>query len=256
LPDALARIQEHIDARVSVERSATRETIDRLNERVAGLEAELARETNARQCLEAELTMRTAELQAERDRAAQTERELRELTRSMERAVMRDLTSSSTEAVPKKDLAGRPSPKERSRRKIGEMLIDARIVSNAQLERALKEQASPPRRHLGTILVQQGVATDESVAQILAQQLNLPFVNLAHEHINADIPRLIKGHIARRRMCIPIAATTDRVVLAMANPLDLLAIDDVQFACGRRVDPVVAAPSDISALLSEWYGNA
>ena len=92
------------------------------------------------------------------------------------------------------------------------------------------------------------------VAQILAGQLGLSFVRLSPDAVDPAAPRLINGQTAKRRQCVPIASSPEHVVLAMANPLDLIAIDDVELTTGRRVEPVVATASEVAAAVARYYG--
>jgi HAMP domain-containing protein len=144
---------------------------------------------------------------------------------------------------------------EGRKRRMGEILLGLGLLTADQLEAAIHEQAAAPQRRLGTILVGKGFASEDAVAQVLARQLSLPFVRLTRDVVDSAAPRLIPAQLARRRTCMPIAISSDRVVLAMANPLDLIALDDVELASGRRVDPVVATPSDIQAALGHHYGT-
>jgi regulator of replication initiation timing len=140
------------------------------------------------------------------------------------------------------------------RRRIGEILLNTGYITEDQLEDALHDQVSRPQRRIGTILVEKGYVSEEAVAQTVARQFDLPFVRLTGEMVDVVAPRLINGQLAKHRQCIPITAASDRVVLAMANPQDLIALDDVELASGRRVMPVVATASDISAAIVRYYG--
>jgi len=145
-------------------------------------------------------------------------------------------------------------PDGRHKRRMGDMLVDMGVLTEEQLTAALHEQQAKPQRRIGGILVENGYVSEESVARVLAHQLSLPFVRLAPEIVDASAPRLINGQLAKRRQCIPITATSDRVVLAMANPQDLITLDDVKLSSGRAVSPVVATGSDIVAAIGRYYG--
>ncbi len=140
------------------------------------------------------------------------------------------------------------------KRRMGDMLVDMGVLTEGQLTASLREQQAKPQRRIGGILVENGYVSEESVARVLAHQLSLPFVRLAPEVVDASAPRLINGQLAKRRQCIPITATSDRVVLAMANPQDLITLDDVKLSSGRAVSPVVATGSDIVAAIGRYYG--
>jgi regulator of replication initiation timing len=173
----------------------------------------------------------------------------------MLRRVNSSLSSPSPakqDTVREKD-ATEDSDRERKRR-MGEMLVGMGVITHDQLTAVLHEQTAKPQRRIGGILVERGYASEEVVAQVLARQMSLPFVRLVPEVVDAAAPRLINGQVAKRRQCIPITANADIVVLAMANPQDLIALDDVKFSSGRSVAPVVATGSDIAAAIGRYYG--
>lgn len=145
---------------------------------------------------------------------------------------------------------------EGRRLRVGEILIKLGLITQDQVSAALREQAAAPYRRIGAILVENGHTSEDAVSQVLARQLDLPFVRLAPGVVDDAAPCLIPGQLARRRLCLPLTVSADRIVVAMANPFDLVAMDEIEMATGRRVDPVVATPSEIAAALLRHYGNA
>jgi len=139
------------------------------------------------------------------------------------------------------------------KRRMGEILIELGVITPEQLQEAVDEQALTPQRRLGAILVECGYTTEDVVARVLARQLDLPFVRLTEQVVDDAAPRIITALLAKRRMCIPITVAPDRIVLAMANPFDLVAIEDVERTIDRRVDPAVTTPSDIASALLRYY---
>ena len=143
---------------------------------------------------------------------------------------------------------------EGHKRRMGELLVELGIITLEQLDNALDEQSATPHRRIGTILTERGYTEEEVISQVLAHQLELPFVRLSPDTIEEAAPRMISAELARRHLCIPVSLAPDRVVLAMANPFDLVAADDVQIATTRRTDTVVATPSDVRAAIKRHYG--
>ena len=139
------------------------------------------------------------------------------------------------------------------KRWMGEILIELGVITPEQLQEAVDEQALTPQRRLGAILVECGYTTEDVVARVLARQLDLPFVRLTEQVVDDVAPRIITAQLAKRRMCVPITVAPDRIVLAMANPFDLVAIEDVERTIDRRVDPAVTTPSDIASALLRYY---
>ena len=144
---------------------------------------------------------------------------------------------------------------EGRRRRLGEILLELGLVDEEQLKSALAEQSNSPQRRLGAILVEKGVTSEDAVARVLARQLGLPYVRLEGNVADPAATRTITSQLARTRECLPIAVSPTSVVLAMANPFNLAAIEEVELATGRRVDPVVAAAGDIRQALQRYYGR-
>ena len=138
------------------------------------------------------------------------------------------------------------------KRRMGAILVEAGVLSQAQLEVALSEQAADPHRRFGSIVVELGFTTEEAVARILAAQLRLPYVDLeAVGSHDTTAPRLISAHLARLHKAVPIRQAEGVLTVAMTNPLDLIAIEDIEIASRCRVEPVVATRSAIEAILAK-----
>jgi len=145
---------------------------------------------------------------------------------------------------------------EGRRRRLGEILLELGLVTEEQLRSALNEQTESPHRRLGAILVENGVTSEEIVARILARQLGLAYVQLKTPVTDAAATRAVKPQTAIKHACVPVAVSPTRLVLAMANPFDLAAIEDIELETGRRVDPVVAAAGAIQEALQNYYESA
>jgi hypothetical protein len=161
----------------------------------------------------------------------------------------------SEESSETKPVVSEPQSANEPRKiRMGDLLVDMGALSEKQLDAALREQQSEPHRRLGGILVDCGFVSEDVVAKVLARQLELPFVRLNPEIVDSTAPKLISGQLAKRRLCIPIKVTDDNLVLAMANPQDLITMDDVKLSSGRAVEPVVATGTDIAAAIVRYYG--
>jgi type IV pilus assembly protein PilB len=138
-------------------------------------------------------------------------------------------------------------------RVIGRLLVERGAIQPAELEGALAEQRRT-RERLGEILVRRGTPED-AVARALAEQLRLPF---AEPPLTAgeDALALVERAIAVRLRVVPLAAPDRSLRVATADPLDLNALDDLQFRTGRRVQPVVATSTAIDEALIRAYGAA
>lgn len=140
------------------------------------------------------------------------------------------------------------------KRRIGDILVDLGVVTRKQLKEMLTEQSHDPQRRLGTLAVARGYTDEELVARILAAQLQLPFIRLSDAEIDTAALNKVSPQIARSRKCVPLAVDGDCLRIAMANPLDLIAVEDIEISTRLRVEPVVATPGEIDVALRTFYG--
>jgi hypothetical protein len=136
---------------------------------------------------------------------------------------------------------------------LGEILCADGRISQEQLSDALKKQRGARHRKLGRILVEHGYASDEVVAETVAGQLGLPFVRLRAQPISTNIVRLCSSRLAKMHRCMPLRITGDELLLAMCEPLDLVAIDDIERLTNLRVKVAVAPETDIAAAHEQYY---
>ncbi len=139
------------------------------------------------------------------------------------------------------------------KRSIGEILLDADVVSKEQLDEAVEEQKQNPNTHLGAILVGKGYAGEAAVAQALACQSGADFVRLAETPVSAEAAGLISERLAKQHICIPVSATNDSLVLVLSNPMDLVAIEDVERATDRKANVAVGTASEIRDAIGKYY---
>jgi len=142
----------------------------------------------------------------------------------------------------------------KGRRSLGQILVDADIITPRQLAAALKEQRRNPRRLLGTILVEQEVIADDAIAQAVAWQLNLPLVEVSADDVDRRASSLVTRELCAWHVCVPLRVREKTLVLAMANPLDDTALKKVADVSRLEVTPVVATTSDIMTTIEDVYG--
>lgn len=136
--------------------------------------------------------------------------------------------------------------------RLGDLLVQQRLISQQQLESALEKQKLSGRK-LGSILVENGYVTEDEISQAIAKQLNLPFVDLKDIHHQPEVVRLLPERLARRFRAVVLEVRDNRVLLAMADPTDLFAIDEVQRALGREVELAVASESALGRYIDRIY---
>ena len=135
--------------------------------------------------------------------------------------------------------------------RLGQSLVEAGRIKERHLRAALDEQQGSGRR-LGDILVRRGYVDDTAVARALAAQLRLPFAEgpLIPE---AEALELVDAALARTRAILPLSATDRILRLAVSDPLDQDTLEELRFSSGRRVEPIVAAPSAITEGIRTAY---
>lgn len=137
-------------------------------------------------------------------------------------------------------------------RRIGEILLESGLISEEELARALEAKGDREAR-LGEILVEQGVLTERELARVLAEQLNLRQVSLAQERPDPAALALLPEPLIRRYQVLPIRLVDDRLLLAMADPLDYYALEDARLSSRRAIEPVVVARGELQAFIERYF---
>lgn len=147
-----------------------------------------------------------------------------------------------------------------ARKRIGEILVELGYLTHEQLEKALEvvqaTRASRPhsRELLGKMLINMGFITEEQLAQAIARQWNISFVDLNITDLSLEVARTVPEDVCRRYKLIPVGKEGDKLFLAMADPLDVYAIDHVRLITGFVVEPRVATESSIQAAIDKIFG--
>lgn len=141
------------------------------------------------------------------------------------------------------------------KRQLGELLLEAGVITQEKLDKALDIQKGKGGL-IGEILVELGYAIEEDIAQALTVQYGFPYLPLANYDINPDIIRLIPARIARQYILIPIDKIGNNFTIAMSNPLNMQAIEDVELLTGCNVQTFVSTSSDIKKAIEKFYTEA
>lgn len=229
---------------------------------------EMEKELNDRDNTISGLQSELAETKQELDRISRTAHDTASLRHQLDQAIYdRDAAFEETRRF-KKELermhSESPAPKaadltslsafdeQGRKRRMGDILVEAGVLTSEQLVELLKEQVVNPTRRLGKMVVDRGYTSESVIARILAAQLRLPFAELREGEVDPAIPPLLNRSMASLRRCVPIRREGDRIVLAMTNPLDLIAIEDAERALQCPVDVVVAASSSIDFTIARY----
>jgi type IV pilus assembly protein PilB len=139
--------------------------------------------------------------------------------------------------------------------RLGDMLVKAALITREQLNQALQQQQTAGGR-IGTNLVKLGFISEDDITSFLSRQYGVPSINLSHFEIDANVIKLIPSEIAQKHQVIPINRTGNVLTVAMADPSNIFAIDDIKFMTGFKVEPVVAAETSIKNAINKHYDSA
>ncbi|HEX6863374.1 MAG TPA: ATPase, T2SS/T4P/T4SS family, partial [Thermoanaerobaculia bacterium] len=138
--------------------------------------------------------------------------------------------------------------------KLGELLIKSGRINQAQLQEALAHQKDQGGR-LGTNLIKLGHITERQLVDALSEQFKVPSVDLNNMDIDDAVIKIIPADIARKYTIFPVTKAGATVTVAMIDPTNVFAMDDVKFMTGYRVEPVVASETAIRAAIDKYYGS-
>lgn len=146
----------------------------------------------------------------------------------------------------------------RKKQRLGDLLVDAGLLTEEQLQIALVRQKEIQQK-LGYTLIDMGFTTEEQIAQALHRQLNLEMIKLSEIRIPEEVLKLVSESVLRKHSLIPYEFKKNNANIlrvAMADPLDIIAIDDISIVTNFQVEPVVSTAKEIAAAIDRYYGNA
>lgn len=139
-------------------------------------------------------------------------------------------------------------------KQLGELLLDRGIINQSQLDQALAVQRDKGGL-IGEILVELGFVKEDDIAQSLTAQYGFPYLPLSSYDVNVDITGIIPGRVARQYLLVPIDKIGNNLTLAMSNPLNVQAIEDVELLSGCSVQTFVSTSSDIKRAIEKYYSK-
>jgi len=139
--------------------------------------------------------------------------------------------------------------------KLGEILVRENLISPQHLREALDYQREHGGR-LGFNLVKLGLVSDDMITAVLSRQYGIPSVNLELFQIDAQVLHLIPQEVAQKYSVLPLSRVGASLTLAMVDPTNVFAMDDVKFMTGLNVEPVVVAEASIQQAISKYYGTS
>ena len=138
--------------------------------------------------------------------------------------------------------------------RLGDLLVKEKIITTEQLEQANKVQKEQSCR-LGSALVKLGFLSDEDVTNFLSRQYGVPAINLSYFEIDPAVVKLIPFETAKRYQILPLSRVGASLTIAMVDPTNVFAMDDIKFMTGFNIEPVVASESSILSGIDKAYGG-
>src|SRR5258705_4973420 len=136
--------------------------------------------------------------------------------------------------------------------RIGELLLKEKRITPAQLQEALNYQKSSGGK-LGFNLVKLGFVKDEEITALLSRQYGVPSINLAQFEIDPAIVKLIPAETAQKYQIVPLSRAGATLTIAMTDPTNVFAMDDIKFMTGYNVEPVVASETAVTDAITRYY---
>src|SRR5918912_1402639 len=137
--------------------------------------------------------------------------------------------------------------------RLGDLLVKEKIITPEQLQQAVKVQKETNCR-LGSVLVKLGFLSDEDVTNFLSRQYGVPAINLSYFEIDPAVVKLIPYETAKRYQILPLSGVGASLTIAMVDPTNVFAIDDIKFMTGFNIEPVVASETAILEAIEKAYG--
>lgn len=137
-------------------------------------------------------------------------------------------------------------------KQLGELLIERGIITKGQLENALKVQKEKGGL-IGQLLVSLGYASEEAIAQALTAQYGFPYLPLENYDIDPEIVKIVPKNVASQFCLIPVDKIGNNLTIAMSNPLNSLAVEDIELISGLCVQIFVGTATDIKKAINKYY---
>lgn len=140
---------------------------------------------------------------------------------------------------------------KQTRKRLGDLLVEAGLISEDQLQSTLSEKS--PSQKLGDALLQRGHITEQQLIEVLEFQLGIPPISLYRYPFDTKLFNLVSKETAKRNLLIPLKKDGDKLFVAMADPMDFFAIDDLRLSTGFQIETAIATKDDIIRAINKYY---
>ncbi len=141
--------------------------------------------------------------------------------------------------------------KVQARKRLGDLLIEAGVITPEQLDYALSNKSRDEK--LGDFLIRENYLTEQQLIEVLEFQLGVPHINLNQYSIDPELLQLVPGSLAKRAKIMPIRRDKNKLFIAMADPMDYFAIEEVRMATGCQIETSIAAKDDLYRTITKYY---
>ena len=139
--------------------------------------------------------------------------------------------------------------------RIGELLVRENLISTEQLREAQTDQRQSGKR-LAYSLTKLGILAERELSDFLSRQYGVPPISLDEYEIDEETLALVPKDVALKHLCIPVQRAGGSLIVAMSDPTNIYAIDDLKFLTGLNIEPVVSTDTAIEAAIERWYEEA
>ena len=140
--------------------------------------------------------------------------------------------------------------------RLGEILISEQLINEEELEAALEEQTSKRHIPLGQILVSRHLVTTDQIQRALAKKLGIPLINIKNFQILPETIQLVPEELIFKHKIMPLCSFDNKLAIALENPLNFDALEDLRFHTGKFIEPVMATEKDIENAIQMYYSSA
>jgi hypothetical protein len=137
-------------------------------------------------------------------------------------------------------------------KKMGDLLKEAGLIDDFQLESALSHQRNWGGK-LGAIIIELEFAREEDIARVISEKMGVPYINLFEPELSPDILKVLKADMAKKFGVVPVRKEANTLVLAMSDPMDIETMDNIRFITGLSIKPVLSMTSEIKDAIRKYY---
>jgi len=142
---------------------------------------------------------------------------------------------------------------KKPRKRIGDLLVESGLINQKQLEEALEEQKTSKKK-LGDVLISKGCVSEQQMIEVLEFQLGIPHISLYKYNIDRSVTQMIPEKLAMTYQVLPVKKNGNKLVVAMADPLDFYAIEDIRMTTGFQIDTMIATKEELARAIDRYYG--